>query len=44
MKIAIVQHVQDLNCDSSLKEYIIQKAAIDNNYMVRDFANHCQEK
>lgn len=40
MKIAIVRQVKLLKCDSSIKEYILQKATIDNNYIVRDIARH----
>lgn len=40
MKIAIVRQVKLLKCDSSIKDYILQKATIDNNYIVRDIACH----
>ena len=40
MKIAIVCQVKLLKCDSSIKNYILQKATIDNNYIVRDIARH----
>lgn len=40
MKIAIVCQVKLLKCDSSIKDYILQKATIDNNYIVRDIARH----
>lgn len=40
MKIAIVRQVKLLKCDSSIKDYILQKATIDNNYIVRDIARH----
>lgn len=38
IKIAIVHQVKKLKCDSSIKHYIIQKAAIDSNFIVRDIA------
>lgn len=43
IKIAIVQQIQELQCDLSIKKYIIQKATIDNNYLVRDISKHDKE-
>lgn len=38
IKIAIIRQLKNFNCDSTIKDYIIQKASIDNNYLVRIIA------
>lgn len=38
VKIAIVKNVSELSSDSSVKDFILQKALVDNNYIIREIA------
>ena len=39
IKIAIISSIKKMRGDSSIKDYIIKKATLDNNFLVRDNAN-----
>lgn len=43
IKIAIISRITKIQDDSTTKEYIIQKAKVDNHYVVRKIANEIKE-
>lgn len=43
IKIAIISRITQIQDESTTKDYIIQKAKVDNHYTVRQIANEFKE-